>query len=272
MLIFNEFLKFYRIYSKNYYICKSKKQKTMYKCPTCATGFEKGTKFCQQCGCNLEEEFIETPTCPKCNKVFATGTKFCDADGERLVAPEKLIPRCVKCGKQYTDDSKFCNADGGEVVAATFRNYKNEPNNFSNTHTNTTQLNGFTMKKTTIFSLGLLVAFFLPWYFSLSGFKIPMAYDKWGSLGELFGHNMVFVKVTYILYLLPICAIYNILMDFTGNKKPYFLNEFIIGIIITGVLLIPTIVNSSPSLWGIGYYLTVIFSVLGVWQNDRKKQ
>ena len=86
-----------------------------YNCPKCTTEFSSGTKFCQNCGCNLEAEFVETPACPKCQKTFSTGSKFCPDDGSKLVSPEKLIPRCVRCGKTYTDGTRFCPDDGGQV-------------------------------------------------------------------------------------------------------------------------------------------------------------
>ena len=88
---------------------------SIYKCPKCEIEFSLGTKFCESCGCNLEVEFIETPTCPKCKKTFPTGTKFCNEHGTKLVSPEQLIPRCDKCGKQYTDGTKFCFDCGGNV-------------------------------------------------------------------------------------------------------------------------------------------------------------
>jgi len=75
---------------------------TIHQCPKCNTEFSVGTKFCQNCGCNLENEFTETPTCPKCGKIFTMGTKFCDVDGSKLVSPERLIPRCVKYEKEST--------------------------------------------------------------------------------------------------------------------------------------------------------------------------
>ena len=89
----------------------------IYKCPKCSAEFELDTKFCQNCGCNLEKEFIETPTCPKCGKIFPSGIKFCSADGLKLVSPEKLIPRCIKCGKEYIDGTKFCPEDGNPVTS-----------------------------------------------------------------------------------------------------------------------------------------------------------
>ena len=87
----------------------------MYKCPKCDKEFSLGTKFCKSCGCNLEVEFIETPTCPICGKTFPTGTKFCSEHGAMLASPEQLIPRCDRCGNQYTDGTKFCPECGGNV-------------------------------------------------------------------------------------------------------------------------------------------------------------
>ena len=97
----------------------------MYKCPKCDTEFLMGVKFCEKCGCNLEVEFIETPTCPKCGKIFPTGTVFCSDDGTKLVAPEQMIPKCVKCGKVYTDGTKFCSHDGGRVIPEALRKNTN---------------------------------------------------------------------------------------------------------------------------------------------------
>gem|GEM_PF-3385972 len=84
-------------------------------CPKCGTGFISDAKFCNKCGCNLEVEFIETPTCPICRKTFPTGTKFCSEHGVTLASPEKLIPYCEKCGKQYAGGTKFCSDCGGNV-------------------------------------------------------------------------------------------------------------------------------------------------------------
>lgn len=86
-----------------------------YYCPKCDMKFEKGTKFCQTCGCNLELEYIENPICPKCKKVYPTNTKFCVIDGSKLVREQDLIPKCVICNTPYSDDVKFCPRDGGVV-------------------------------------------------------------------------------------------------------------------------------------------------------------
>jgi len=196
------------------------------------------------------------------------GTKFCDEDGSKLVTPNELIPKCVKCGKEYPDGTKFCSECGRQITSETSRNDRNDDKNIDVT-------DGLKIKKSTIFSLGLIVAFFLPWFnfvfFSLSGFKIPIAYDSIVNFAGLFEKNMAYMKVTYLLYLLPCCATYNILVDLFKGKK-YFLNEFTIGLIFSVLLLIIVISNgSSLAFFGIGYYLTAIFSVLGLSFNDRKE-
>jgi len=93
----------------------------MYNCPECKEPFEKGTKYCSKCGCNLEEQFIINPVCPKCKKEFSDGTRFCDFDGTILVSFEKLIPKCEICNKVYNDGTKYCPNDGGRVIAEAYR-------------------------------------------------------------------------------------------------------------------------------------------------------
>lgn len=89
----------------------------MYKCPKCQSSFEKGTKFCQNCGYNLEVEFLIDPVCPTCQKTFPDGTKFCNVDGTKLTTKDQLIPKCRICGKAYSAEIKFCPDDGGQVMA-----------------------------------------------------------------------------------------------------------------------------------------------------------
>jgi uncharacterized RDD family membrane protein YckC len=85
------------------------------KCPKCLNAFTQKTKFCKVCGCNLEQELIETPTCPKCNTTYSSDVKFCINDGIKLVHPDKLIPECSVCKKKYTNGAKFCPLDGGAI-------------------------------------------------------------------------------------------------------------------------------------------------------------
>ncbi len=93
----------------------------MYNCPNCQSPFEKGTSFCQSCGCNLMEEFLIEPICPVCKKEFPGGSKFCDVEGSKLTTKDKLVPKCIVCGKEYTEEVKFCPADGGSIIAEAYR-------------------------------------------------------------------------------------------------------------------------------------------------------
>jgi len=224
------------------------------------------------------EEMIENPICPVCYTFFSTGSRFCNTDGSKLISSQKLIPKCVICGKEYAPNIKFCSDDGGQVISEIISKGKDVVNNEIKSKSSNNRTTGGEVvnspKRATFFSLGLLISFFLPWFdlllFRLSGFKIPIAYDSLGNIGVLFGNNMSYMKVTYLLYLLPCCALYNIFIDFLGHNKSYFLNEFVIGLIFSVIILIIIVSNDvNLSFLGVGFYSTCFFSVLGILFNDR---
>ena len=122
-----------------------------------------------------------------------------------------------------------------------------------------------------VFSLGLLIAFFLPWldlvFFRLSGFDIPTAYERLSNVFELFDAGFEFVEVIYLLYLIPVLAIYNILIDLKllRVKRYILLNDFVIGLVISGlVFLLFYLEGIRHTVLDIGYYLTVLFSLIGL--------
>ncbi len=86
-----------------------------YNCPSCNASFEKGSNFCEGCGYNLKENFIEAPVCPKCKMEYSVNTKYCHKDGCRLVRPEDLVPKCSICKREYPEGVSFCPQDGGKV-------------------------------------------------------------------------------------------------------------------------------------------------------------
>jgi len=190
----------------------------MNRCPKCNTEFVTGTKFCQNCGCNLENEIIENPVCPKCNKTFTAGAKFCDLDGTKLVSAEKMIPRCVKCGKQYPSNVKFCPEDGGEIKPEALHNTQSATaNNFvesaDKTISNVVDKGIKTISKiteknkwnsfVTVWSIIALVI--------NGGMLLKYLYD-WGSVGFYYGS--LYFLVT------PICLSINILgVILLLNKK-----------------------------------------------------
>jgi|TARA_B100000315_G_scaffold254050_1_gene294236 hypothetical protein len=116
----------------------------MYNCPKCKEPFEDGTKFCQKCGCNIEENFLLNPVCPNCGKKFPSGTTFCDEDGKQLTTQEKLIPKCVKCNREYPSDTKFCPEDGGAIIPEAFRSSTDVVKKYSR---NNLQKKGYSAKE-----------------------------------------------------------------------------------------------------------------------------
>lgn len=128
------------------------------------------------------------------------------------------------------------------------------------------------MKLSTLFSIGILISFFLPWidftFYSLSGFEIPTSLDKISNVNSVLGNkeNMEILKISYFFYLIPICSIFNIIKDLSKGKYTLFLDEFFFGIIavIAFVLFVYNLNEKSISFLSLGYYLTLIFSVLGL--------
>lgn len=87
-----------------------------YKCPQCGEIFGNGQKFCPNCGCDLDKNFIENPICPVCHKHYPCGVTYCSEDGAKLVKETDMICVCEKCGTVYSDGVKFCPKDGGHIV------------------------------------------------------------------------------------------------------------------------------------------------------------
>lgn len=169
-----------------------------YKCPKCNAEFELGTKFCQNCGCNLEVEFIEIPTCPKCEKTFLTGTKFCSEDGAKLVSPDKLIPRCIKCGCEYPETTKFCPEDGGQVIPEALRK--------GNTSGNRIKI-GKSIYGKFVLGLGIIIAI-IDAYIVLQYFAAPeWARQFVGGAGNAFPLYLKHEVLGWILFALVLSAI-----------------------------------------------------------------
>lgn len=127
------------------------------------------------------------------------------------------------------------------------------------------------MKLRTIFSIGLLISFFLPWldipYFAIVyGYEIPTSLTKLSHLFiSLDSKNIELLKLSYFIFLIPICSVFNIIKELTGLKVSYFLNEFIFGIIASIILFVLIIiVDATINILSLGYYFTALFSVLGI--------
>lgn len=129
-----------------------------------------------------------------------------------------------------------------------------------------------TFTATTIFSFGILIAFFLPWIdlgvYTLNGLEIPSSLDRLIVIDGLFNNNSdaEYLKLSYVLYLIPFLAFINIILDLSKSKFNMWIDEFVIGIVVILLLFIVVkgIHENATSTLSIGYYLTALFSLLGV--------
>ena len=129
------------------------------------------------------------------------------------------------------------------------------------------------MTKTTFFSVILLISFFLPWFdfvfFQISAYGIPLSIDKFINLSQTLssGNFNNIYKFTYILYIIPLIASYNIYKDvFIKEKKKTSVRlEFILAAMLCGISF-ALILNSSLEfikVLSIGFYSTSIFAIFG---------
>lgn len=131
------------------------------------------------------------------------------------------------------------------------------------------------MNKTSILSIGLLIAFFLPWFdlnlFTISGFEIPTSFEKLSNLNNMFGNENKTLsnttKFSYILYLIPFLSLINLFKEFSKAKRAYIFNEFLVGLIAIIYLFFVAkgYKKDFNSLFGIGFYVTLLISVLGLY-------
>ena len=135
-------------------------------------------------------------------------------------------------------------------------------------------------KLTIIISIGILVSFFIPWidlpFINATGWELPLYLDKITSIGRLFemdNSTQIFLLLSYLLYLIPLISIYNLFQLFISGicKRKYFLYIYtIIGLL--SVLLLIFIMNLSPlKILGVGYYSTIVFSLIGILFDYRIK-
>jgi membrane protease subunit (stomatin/prohibitin family) len=77
-------------------------QAQMIPCPKCGTPTPAGSKFCNNCGANVQQQ-AATQTCPNCQAQVQAGAKFCNNCGQSL-EPKA----CKNCNTPVPAGSKFC--------------------------------------------------------------------------------------------------------------------------------------------------------------------
>lgn len=170
---------------------------------------------------------------------------------------EDAIKKCPYCAEEIKLDAIKCK-HCGELLNTT-----NEVKEESKISSNS-------IKPSTILSMGLLISFFLPWFsvpfFDISGFSIPTSIDKFISMGSFVGEDMTILKLSYLIYLIPLTSLYNIIVDIGKVISKYFLNEFAIGLFcsLTIYFLLKSYNNDLTRTLGIGFYLTILISVIGL--------
>lgn len=185
-------------------------------CPECKREFELGQKFCPNCGCNLEENYIENPVCPICHRTYSAGTTYCSADGTKLTSPEKMIPKCIICGTAYDANTRYCPKDGGVVMAEAlryksgnskeiFRGYKKAPNGLRFL---AYLLDGFISALLSIPSIFLYVI-------GLANLESSSSYYHDSDSGSA----VIFFLFAAILYIIPL--LYSLLKDGIGNGQSF---------------------------------------------------
>lgn len=190
-----------------------------YNCPKCENKFEKGTKFCQTCGCNLELEYIENPVCPKCKTSYPTNTKFCVNDGSKLVRQQDLIPKCVICNTSYSDEIKFCPRDGGEIKIIQTRQFNQssygQNQSFKNFGANRKYLKASLGHRflaallDALISLGLSIPAII--FYVLGMAKVDSYYNEEEAVGLFF--------IAFLFYLIPL--VYNFIKDGLGQGQSW---------------------------------------------------
>lgn len=146
------------------------------------------------------------------------------------------------------------------------------------------------MKKTTLCSIGILIAFFLPWidvyFFTLNGYEIA---TKFKEVFEFCIRDHIYTEsskvefLSYFYFLIPISALLNIFLDLVLKKRRtrIIFDEFTYAIL--GVGLIFFLLQSRENIaivlkaLGIGFYLTLLIAVLGFIfrfkeEKERKQQ
>lgn len=131
------------------------------------------------------------------------------------------------------------------------------------------------MKKTTLFSIILVVAFFLPWvdfsFITFSGYELPKAIHQLSTIG---GGGSSLIFLVYLVYLIPIFSILNIASDFKliSFSQSFKKFDFYLAVLLCIYIIYTAIERGTDiiSFLGIGFFVTSIISILGLFvMNDK---
>jgi membrane protease subunit (stomatin/prohibitin family) len=78
-------------------------------CAKCGTGNPAGTKFCSNCGNQMQAPQPATMECPNCHAQIQAGAKFCPSCGTHVAQ----VTECPQCHAPAAPGAKFC-ADCGQ--------------------------------------------------------------------------------------------------------------------------------------------------------------
>jgi hypothetical protein len=144
-------------------------------------------------------------------------------------------------------------------------------NNFSNLY-----------KKELLYSLVVLLTFFLPWvswgFISFKGYQIPNMISNYGDLGDLlsvsnFERNNNEIVLAYSIYLIPILTVSSILINLKGKKPSTVLNYLAVYVVFASIYSATIYKSTLLKTADIGIYVIVISTILysGSLYYDNKK-
>lgn len=125
----------------------------------------------------------------------------------------------------------------------------------------------------TLISTFLLLFFFCEWLnisfvnLTLSAAELPFSLDKLDFLREtLHLEDLSFLKISYLLYLIPLTVIVHIVTDLRGNKHWLWKLDYVVVIIAVIVMkgIIVAIAPDDPSYLGYGFMLSLLFAIIGI--------
>lgn len=123
------------------------------------------------------------------------------------------------------------------------------------------------MKITTIASICIIIAFFVPWYdFYYTffwGFELPFALTK---LLDLESSTRPYF---YVIYFIPLFALFNIVAELSKSQITWKPNEYLCGVLFSIFLIVVELSESRFNL-SFGFYILFVSSISGLIITKRR--